>query len=201
MLQRLKLACHPAFDKARLKKTNICICRWETFERIRKTDKINTSVQRVIKARLRIAAFQTCSSASPSPQRSESGRLCSRDGERKEDKRQNGSQVAGEWSTMRACVCMFEVVFEEFLFDWRKNNNKIYLDIYLRFFAHKHRFTTRTKQSGSFARESRPTSHTPPNRQCVQIWAKTQKCREICEGRWSRGGPLQAVSTYLQDAP
>lgn len=53
----------------------------------------------------------------------------------------------------------------------------------MRFFAHKRRFTTRTKQSGSFARESRPTSHTPPDRQRVQIGAKTQQthtCLRIC---------------------
>lgn len=118
------------------------------------------------------------------PKISESRRPCSRDGERKgkEKKRRNKTGVRSQVSDLqceRTCVCL-----RVFLCDWKINIyiwNKLPVDLFLplcgvetvwrtRFFAHKHQFTTRTKQSGSFARESHPASHTHPNRQCWDVW-------------------------------
>lgn len=150
------------------------------------------------------------------PKISESRRPCSRDGERKgkEKKKQNGSQVPGEWSTMRAYVCVFEGVFEEFV--WLKNKyiymkqtsrwplsaivwcgNRLENEILCTQTSIHNTHQAKRQRRSRVASRITHTSQ-PPVLGCVTIWANPdgQKCREIWGGRRSRAWASQAVSIY-----
>lgn len=152
------------------------------------------------------------------PKISESRRPCSRDGERKgkEKKKQNGSQVPGERSTMRAYVCAFEGVFEEFLCDWKINiyidmkqtsrwplsaivwrGNRLENEILCTQTSIHNTHQAKRQLRSLVASHITHTSH-PTVLGCVTIWANPdrQKCREIWGGRWSRAWASQAVSIY-----